>query len=109
MNAEMFAKGFEMCRLMTSLLGRIVEKLDDYGIAQKFKILSKQTVRGPTLVTLSDTKQGFTVPTGKQRCTENGLCNLCKFLYVFIVFVFTTNLSLSTRHYFFSIAFILRN
>ena len=31
MNAEVFAKGFEKCRLLTNLLGRNVEKLDDYG------------------------------------------------------------------------------
>ena len=30
MNAEAFAKGFEKCRLLTRLLGQIVEKLDDY-------------------------------------------------------------------------------
>ena len=48
-------------------------------VAQKIKILSKRPVRGSALVTFSDTKQGFTVPIGKQRCTENGLCNICKF------------------------------
>ena len=31
MNAEVFAKGLEKCRLFTSLLGQNVEKLDDYG------------------------------------------------------------------------------
>ena len=31
MNAEVFAKGFEKCRLLTNLLGRSVETLDDYG------------------------------------------------------------------------------
>ena len=31
MNAEMFAKGFENCRLLTNLLGQKVENLDDYG------------------------------------------------------------------------------
>ena len=72
------------------------------------KILSKRTVRGSALVTLSDTKQGLTVPRGKQRCMENGLCNICKILYVFFVFVFNTNLILSTQHDF-SIAFIMRN
>ena len=69
-------------------------------VAQKFKTLlekEKRTVRGSALVTLSDTKQGLTKPRGKQRCTENGLCNICIFLYVFIVFVFTTNLILSIR------------
>ena len=67
-------------------------------VARKFKILSKRTVRGSALVTFSDSEQGFTVPRGKQRCTEIGLCNIRKFLYVFIVFVFTTILILSPRH-----------
>ena len=31
MNAEVFAKGLEKCRLLTNLLGRNVEHLDDYG------------------------------------------------------------------------------
>ena len=31
MNAEVFAKAFEKCRLLTRLLGQIVENLDDYG------------------------------------------------------------------------------
>ena len=75
-------------------------------VAQKLKILSKRTVRGSALVTISDTKQDFTVLKGKQRCTENGLCNICIFLYVFIVFLFTTNLIPSTRHdFFYSIFF----
>ena len=65
-------------------------------VAQKFKILLKLTVRGSALVTFSDTKQGSTVPKGKQRCMENGPSNLCKFLYVFKVIVFTSILILST-------------
>ena len=31
MNAEVFAKGLEKCRLLTNLLGRNVENLDDYA------------------------------------------------------------------------------
>ena len=31
MNAEVFAKGLEKCRLLTSLRGQNVENLDDYG------------------------------------------------------------------------------
>ena len=31
MNAEVFAKGFEKCRLLTRFLGQNVENLDDYG------------------------------------------------------------------------------
>ena len=30
MNAEVFAKGLEKCRLLTTLLGQNVENLDDY-------------------------------------------------------------------------------
>ena len=30
-NAEVFAKGLEKCRLLTTLLGQKVENLDDYG------------------------------------------------------------------------------
>ena len=78
MNAEVFAKGFEKCRLLTNLLGQNVENLDDYG-CQKFKILSKRTVCGCVPTTLSATKQGFIVPRGKQKCMENGLCSTCNF------------------------------
>ena len=75
-------------------------------VTQNFKTLSKGTIRGFALVTFSDTKQGFNVPRGKQSCTENGLCNICNFLYVFIEFVFTTSLFLSTLHdFFYSIHF----
>ena len=72
------AKGFEKCRLLTRLLGQNVENLDDYT-CPKLKILlekEKRTVRGCALVTLCDTRQGFTVPRRKQRCMENGLCNI---------------------------------
>ena len=31
MNAEVFAKGLEKCRLLSSLLGQNVENLDDHG------------------------------------------------------------------------------
>ena len=31
MNAEVFAKGIKKCRLLTRLLGQIVEILDDFG------------------------------------------------------------------------------
>ena len=53
-------------------------------VAQIFKILlekEKRTDRGSALVTLFDTKQRFTVPRGKQKCVETGLCNIyiCKF------------------------------
>ena len=52
MNAGVFAKGLEKCRLLTNLLGRNVENLDDYG-CPKIQILSKRTVHASALVTLS--------------------------------------------------------
>ena len=79
----MFAKGLEKCRMLTSLLGQNVENLDDYG-CPKIQDLVKQTVCGTALVTFSDTKQGFTVQRGKQRCMETGLCNICKFCICFL-------------------------
>ena len=78
MNAEVFAKAIETCRLLINLLGQNVE-IWMTMVAQMFKILSERTVCGSALVTLSDTKHGFIVPREKQRCMENGLCNICKF------------------------------
>ena len=73
-NAEVFAKGVEKCRLLTRLLGQIVENLDDYGSRSENSRScikkEKRTVCGSALVTLYDTKQGFTVPRGKQRFME---------------------------------------
>ena len=39
-NAEVFAKELEKCRLLTNLLGRNIENLDDYG-CPKFQDLVK--------------------------------------------------------------------
>ena len=40
MNAEVFAKGLKNCRLLTTLLGQNVEKLEEYG-CPKFQDLVK--------------------------------------------------------------------
>ena len=100
MNAEVFAKGLEKCRQLTNLLGENVENLVDYG-CPRIQDLVKTDSSWICSSYPFDTKQGFTVPRGKQKCMKNGLCNIRKFLYVFVVFVFTTNLILSTRHDFF--------
>ena len=108
LNAEVFAKAPEKCRLLTRLLGQNVENLDDYGCPKTQNLVEEGETDSWWICSsnLSETKQGFTVPRGKQRCMENGLCNNCKFLYVFFVFVFTTNLIVSTRHdFFYSIHF----
>ena len=69
MNAEVFAKGIQKCRLLTKLLGQNVE-IWMTMVAQNFKTLlekDKQTVCVSAVVTLTDTKQGFTVPRGKAK------------------------------------------
>ena len=45
MNAEVFAKGFEKCRLLTGLFGQNVENLDDYG-CPKFQYLVGESKSG---------------------------------------------------------------
>ena len=67
LNAEVFAKGLQKCGLLTRLLDKMLKFLMTM-VAQKFKILSKWTVPRSALLNFSDTKQGFTVPRGKQRC-----------------------------------------
>ena len=44
LNAEVFAKGLEMCRLLTIFLGQNVENLDDYG-CPKNQVLVKTDSR----------------------------------------------------------------
>ena len=74
MNAEVFAKVLEKCRLLTRLIGQNVENLDDYGCPKIQDLVEngKVAARG----SFPDTIQGFTVPRGKQRYMETGLCNI---------------------------------
>ena len=110
MNAEVFAKEIEKCRLLTRLLGQNVGNLVDYGCPTIQDLVKMDS----SWICSSDPFQHKTRLHCAERKTKVygdwaiGLCNICKFLYVFIVFVFTTILILSTRHDFF-IAFILRN
>ena len=41
---DMFAKGFEKCRLLTSLLGQNVENLDDYGCPKIQDLLKTESL-----------------------------------------------------------------
>ena len=41
MNAKVFAKGLEKCRLLTRLLGQNVETLDDYGCPKILDLLGE--------------------------------------------------------------------
>ena len=44
MNAEVFTKGFEKCRLLTRLLGQNVESLDDYGCPKTQDVVAEGKV-----------------------------------------------------------------
>ena len=102
--AEVFAKGLEKCRLLTSLIGQKVEKLDDYGCPKiqnlvktdSLWICSSYPFRHKTKLHCAERKAKVYGEWAMQHL---------KILYVFIVCVFPTNLILSTRHDF-SIAFI---
>ena len=88
MNAEVFAKGFKKCRRLTNLLGRNVEKLDDHGCP---KI--------PDLVKTDSSWICYSYPfrhKTRLHCAErkakvygDWAMQHLKFLYMFIVFVFT--------------------
>ena len=98
MNAEVFAKRLEKCRLLTNILGRNVEELDDYG-CRKVQDLVKTdsswicyTFRHKTRL-LCDERRAKVYGEWAMQHLYN--------LYVFNVFVFITNLILSARRDFF--------
>ena len=99
-NAEVFAKGLEKCRLFTRLLGQKVENLDDYGCP---KIQDLVKTDSSWICSNHPFRHKTRLHCAERKANVYGerLCNICKFLYVFNVFVFTTNLTLSTRRDFF--------
>ena len=110
MNAEVFAKQLEKCRLLTNLLGRIVENLDDYGCPKNQDLVKRDSswICSSYPFRLSDTKQCCIVPRGKQRCMKNGLCNICKFCTCLMCLCLLLNYCFQLDMIF-PIAFILRN
>ena len=89
-NAEVFAKGLEKCRLLTNLRGRNVENLDNYGCPeiQDFVktnsswICSSYPLRHQTRLHCAERKAMVFGEWTMQHLS---------ILYMFIVFVFTTN------------------
>ena len=96
MKTEVFAKGLEKCRLLTSLLGQNVENLDDYGcpkVQDPVKTVSlwiccSYPFRHKTRLHCAERKAKV--------YGERAIQHLY-ILYVFIVFVFTINLILPAR------------
>ena len=55
MNAEVFAKGLEKCRLLTRLLGQNAENLDDYGCPEVQDLVkTKETIKRHHVVKFRD-------------------------------------------------------
>ena len=100
MNAEVFAKGLEKCRLLTNLLGRNVENLDDYG-CPRIQDLVKTDSSWKCSSYPFRHKTRLHCAERKAKVYRDWAMQHLQILYVFIVFVFTTNLNLSTRHDFF--------
>ena len=99
MNAEVFTKRFERCRLLTRLLGQNVEILDDYG-CPKIQGLVKTGSSWICSSYLFRHKTRLHCAERKAKVHGEWAMQHLYFLYVFIVFVFNTNLIPSTRHEF---------
>ena len=87
MNAEVFAEGLEKCRLLTRHPRQNVENLEDYGYP-KIQDLVKTYNCGSALITLSDTKQGFTVPRGNKGLRRMGYATFVTFVGVHCICVY---------------------
>ena len=110
MNADVFARKLEKCRLLTRVLGQKIENLDDYG-CPKIQDLVREEKTDSSWVCFSypfPHKTRLHCAEKKTKVYGEWSMQHLRILYVFIVFVFTTNLLPSTRMIY-SIALILRN
>ena len=112
MNAEVFAKEFEKCRLLTTFLGQNVENLDDYGCPKIQDLVETDTLWNCSKYPFRH-KTMLQCAERKAKVYGKWAMQYLYILYEFIVFMFTTNLILSTRRDFFysihSEKFSLRN
>ena len=100
MNAEVFAKGLGKCTLLTDLLGRNVENLDDYGCPKIHDRVKTDSLWNCSSYPFRH-KTRLHCAERKARVYGDWAMQHLYFLYVFIVLVITTNLILSTRREFF--------
>ena len=78
MNAEVFAKRLEKCRLLTRLLGQYVENLDDYDCPNVQDLVKTDSSWFCCSYPFRH-KTRLKCAERKARCMENGLCNICKY------------------------------
>ena len=100
MNAEVFAKGLEKCRLLSSLLGQNVENLDDNGCPKIQDVVKTDTLWNCSCYPFRH-KTKLHCAERKAKVYGDWTMQHLLILYVVTVFVFPTNLILSTRHDFF--------
>ena len=100
MNAEMFAKGLEKCRLLSSLLGQNVENLDDYDCPKVQDLVKTDSLWICSSYPFRH-KIRFHCAERKAKVYVEWAMQHLFILYVFNVFVFTINLIFSTQHNFF--------
>ena len=85
MNVEVFAKGLEKSRLLTNLLGRNVENLDDYGCPKNSR--SCQNGQFVDLLQLPfPTQNKAPLCREKSKGVSRMLCNICKFCTCLLYF-----------------------
>ena len=105
-NAEVFAKGLEKCRLLTRLIGQNVENLDAYGCPKIQDLVGEGKTDSSRICCSYPFRHKTRLHCAERKANvyEEWPMQHLNFwvLYVFLVFVFTTNLILSTRHDFFS-------
>ena len=100
MNAEVFAQSFENCRLLTRLVGQKLENLDDYGCSKVQNLVKTDSLWICSNYTFRHETR-FHCPESKAKAYGQWAGQHLQLLYVFILFVFTTILFLSTRRDFF--------
>ncbi len=105
MNAEVFAKGFENCRLLTRFFGQNVENLDDYGCPKIQDLIGEGKTNSSWVYSSYLFRHKTRLHCAERKAKVYGdwavqHLNLL-ILHVCIIFVFTINLILSTQHNFF--------
>ena len=86
MNAEVFAKGLESCTLLTRLIRKKVEILDDYSCPEIQDLVKTDSLWICSF--LSDKRQGFTVPRGKRSAWRMGYATFVNFVRLLCICIY---------------------
>ena len=102
MIAEVFAKGLGKCRPLTRLLGQNLETMDDYGCPKFQELVGEGKAESSWISSIYPFRQNTRLHCADRKAKLYGEWVMqhliLSILYVFIVFVFTTNSILSTRN-----------